>query len=150
MRLSKKRATSKLGSNGHAVHSREGLPSEKGRGLLGAMHGGCKRLDTSTQGEYANLKAAYENLKDFNVSKRQSQILPLRPAFQKISRLSPQLAPQLRLCGAAFCQDQAARRDLRAWPWYSTARRHASRAASFITLVRAWLAQKSANLTNAS
>jgi hypothetical protein len=37
-----------------------------------------------------------------------------------------------------------------AWPWYSTARRHASRAASFITLVRAWLAQKSANLTNAS
>src|SRR6516165_5836461 len=28
MRLSKKRATSELGSNGHAVHPREGLPSE--------------------------------------------------------------------------------------------------------------------------
>ena len=46
-----------------------------------AMRRGCKRLDTSTQGEYTKLKAAYENLKDFNVSNRQSQILPLRPAF---------------------------------------------------------------------
>jgi hypothetical protein len=45
------------------------------------MRRGCKRLDTSTQGEYTKSKAAYENLKDFNVSKRQSQILPLRPAF---------------------------------------------------------------------
>src|SRR5215469_8696860 len=43
------------------------------------MRGGRKRLDTSTQGEYTKSKAAYENLKDFNVSKRQSQILPLRP-----------------------------------------------------------------------
>jgi hypothetical protein len=42
---------------------------------------GCKRLDTSTQGEYTKSKAAYENIKDFNVSKRQPQILPLRPAF---------------------------------------------------------------------
>ena len=41
----------------------------------------AKRLDTSTQGEYTKSKSAYENLKDFNVSKRQSQILPLRPAF---------------------------------------------------------------------
>ena len=45
------------------------------------MRRGFKRLDTSTQGEYTKSKAAYENLKDFNVSKRQSQILPLRPAF---------------------------------------------------------------------
>jgi hypothetical protein len=78
-----------------------------------AMHRGCKGLDTSTQGEYTKSKPAFENVKDFNVSKREPQILPLRPAFQKISRLSPQVAPQLRLCGAAFCQDQAARRDLR-------------------------------------
>src|SRR6516162_7804195 len=40
---------------------------------------GCKRLDTSTQGEYTKSKPAFENVKDFNVSKRQSQILPLRP-----------------------------------------------------------------------
>jgi hypothetical protein len=50
-------------------------------GLWVAMRRGCKRLDTSTQGEYTKTKAAYENLKDFNVSKRQSQILPLRPSF---------------------------------------------------------------------
>jgi hypothetical protein len=31
------------------------------------MRRGCKRLDTSTQGEYTKSKAAYENLKDFNV-----------------------------------------------------------------------------------
>ena len=45
------------------------------------MRRGCKRLDTSTQGEYTKSKAAYENLKDFNVSKKELQILPLRPAF---------------------------------------------------------------------
>jgi hypothetical protein len=48
------------------------------------MRRGCKRLDTSTQGEYTKSKAAYENLKDFNVSKRQSQILPLRPTLIRI------------------------------------------------------------------
>ena len=36
-------------------------------------------LDTSTQGEYTKLKPALKNFKDFNGSKRQSQILPLRP-----------------------------------------------------------------------
>src|SRR6516225_3023794 len=48
------------------------------------MRGGCKRLDTSTQGKYTKSKPASENLKDFNVSKRQSQILPLRPAFPTV------------------------------------------------------------------
>jgi hypothetical protein len=42
---------------------------------------GCKRLDTSTQGEYTKSRLTFENVKDFNVSKKQSQILPLRPAF---------------------------------------------------------------------
>src|SRR6516165_5739981 len=45
------------------------------------MHRGRKRLDTSTQGEYTKSKPAFENLKDFNVSKKELQILPLRPAF---------------------------------------------------------------------
>jgi hypothetical protein len=45
------------------------------------MRRGCKRLDTSTQGEYTKSKAAFENLKDFNVSRKELQILPLRPAF---------------------------------------------------------------------
>jgi hypothetical protein len=35
MRLSKKRATSELGSSGHAAYSPGGLLLEKGRGLLG-------------------------------------------------------------------------------------------------------------------
>jgi hypothetical protein len=39
---------------------------------------GRKRLDTSTQGEYTKSKAAFENVKDFNVSKKELQILPLR------------------------------------------------------------------------
>jgi len=52
---------------------------------MGCDARGCKRLDTSTQGEYTKPKAAYENFKDFNVSKRQSQILPLRPIFSWIS-----------------------------------------------------------------
>ena len=42
---------------------------------------GCKRLDTSTQGEYTKSNPALENVNDFNVSKRQPQILPLRPTF---------------------------------------------------------------------
>jgi hypothetical protein len=54
---------------------------ERDVGQWVAMRRGCKRLDTSTQGEYTKSKAAYENLKDFNVSARQSQILPLRPSF---------------------------------------------------------------------
>jgi hypothetical protein len=40
---------------------------------------GCKRLDTSTQGEYTKSKPTFENVKDFNVSKKELQILPLRP-----------------------------------------------------------------------
>jgi hypothetical protein len=55
-------------------------------GLWVAMR--LKRLDTSTQGEYTKSKAAYENLKDFNVSKRQPQILPLRPKISQ-HRLRP-------------------------------------------------------------
>jgi hypothetical protein len=31
------------------------------------MLSGCKRLDTSTQGEYTKSKPAFENVKDFNV-----------------------------------------------------------------------------------
>jgi hypothetical protein len=46
-----------------------------------AVRRGCKRLDTSTQGEYTKSKAAHENVKDFNVSKKELQILPLRPTF---------------------------------------------------------------------
>jgi len=34
------------------------------------MRRGFKRLDTSTQGEYTKSKAAHENVKDFNDSKR--------------------------------------------------------------------------------
>jgi hypothetical protein len=30
-------ANSELGNNGHAVNSREGLPSERGRGLMGCV-----------------------------------------------------------------------------------------------------------------
>jgi len=43
------------------------------------MNARSSTLDTSTQGEYTKSKAALENIKDFNGSKRQSQILPLRP-----------------------------------------------------------------------
>jgi hypothetical protein len=71
--------------NGQGVHPREGLLSEES-GHWGcvecvAVRKGCKRLDMSTQGEYTKSKAAFENVKDFNVSERQTQILPLRPAF---------------------------------------------------------------------
>ena len=44
-----------------------------------AMRIGDHRLYTSTQGEYTKSKPAFEKDKDFNGSKRQSQILPLRP-----------------------------------------------------------------------
>ena len=37
-----------------------------------------QRLDASTQGEYTKPKPASKNVKDFNASKAQSQILPLR------------------------------------------------------------------------
>jgi hypothetical protein len=40
---------------------------------------GLQCLDTSTQGEFTKSKAACENVRDFNESERQSQILPLRP-----------------------------------------------------------------------
>jgi hypothetical protein len=53
-----------------------------------AVRRGCERLDTSTQGEYTKSNPALENLKDFNVSKRQSQILPLRPAFFTIEAVT--------------------------------------------------------------
>jgi hypothetical protein len=47
-----------------------GLVSEEKRTLALCRMLGRKHLDTSTQGEYTKSKAACENLKDFNVSKR--------------------------------------------------------------------------------
>lgn len=48
-------------------------------GVSSAMSARSSTLDTSTQSEYTKSKPAPENFKDFNGSKRQSQILPLRP-----------------------------------------------------------------------
>jgi hypothetical protein len=45
-------------------------------------------LATSTQGEYTKSKSAFEKDKDFNGSKRQSQILPLRPLPSRKSGMS--------------------------------------------------------------
>src|SRR6516165_12535257 len=53
-----------------------------------AARRGCKRLDTSTQGEYTKSKPAFENVKNFNVSKKELQILPLRPAFFTIEAVT--------------------------------------------------------------
>jgi len=47
------------------------------------MNARSSTLDTSTQGEYTKSKVALENIKDFNGSKRQSQILPPTIRFTK-------------------------------------------------------------------
>jgi hypothetical protein len=63
------------GSSGTARRGRGSVRRPSVRSHV-AVRRGPKRLDTSTQGEYTKSKPAFENLKDFNVSKRQPQILP--------------------------------------------------------------------------
>jgi hypothetical protein len=74
-----------------------------------------KGLDTSTQGEYTNSKPAFENIKDFNGSERQSQILPLRPETIQQSQLF--IADRRWLCSgsvAAVCRYRGRSGDVNA------------------------------------
>jgi hypothetical protein len=69
--------------DGQGVYARE-WSGFRGKADIGVVSNALRCLKAanalmSTQGEYTKSKPARENIKDFNVSKREPQILPLRP-----------------------------------------------------------------------